>query len=156
MIFIQFKTLTLLLFALTLFQFGCTSEPPVEPTDLIQEVIIPKPVSVTATRGSFVLTEDTKIYTQDTSTELIQIGQHLASYLSPATGFNLSVEAAEENSGNGNIMLRLDESDTELGEEGYELNITEDVLTLTAQQSAGLFRGLQTIRQLLPSEIEED
>jgi hexosaminidase len=152
----QFKLLPLVFFALGLLQFSCTSEPPAEPTDLTQEVIIPKPVSVTATGESFMLTETTKIYTEGTSAELTQIGQHLANYLSPATGFNLSVESADQAPGDGHILLRLDEADTELGEEGYELNITENALALTAQQPAGLFRGLQTIRQLLPPEIERE
>ena len=143
-------------FLAILFLFGCMSEPPSEPTDLTQEVIFPKPGSVTATSGSFTLSGDTKIYIEGTSEELTHVAQHLANYLSPATGFDLLVESAEENPGNGNILLRLDDADTELGEEGYELTISEDVLILTAQQSAGLFRGLQTIRQLLPPEIEED
>ncbi|MEO0331342.1 MAG: beta-N-acetylhexosaminidase, partial [Bacteroidota bacterium] len=129
---------------------------PAEPTDLTQEVIIPKPVSVTATGGSFALTETTKIYTEGTSAELTEIGQHLANYLSPATGFDFAVESADQAPDDKHILLRLDESDTELGEEGYELSITEDALKLTAQQPAGLFRGLQTIRQLLPPGIEKD
>ncbi|MGD1894719.1 MAG: beta-N-acetylhexosaminidase [Cyclobacteriaceae bacterium] len=152
----QLKLLPSLFFAFVLLQLGCTSEPPAEPSDLTQEVVIPKPVTVTATGGSFALTETTTIYTEGTSADLTQIGQHLADYLSPSTGFGLPVESADQAPGNGHILLRLDETDTELGEEGYELNITEDALTLTAQQPAGLFRGLQTIRQLLPPEIERD
>ena len=135
---------------------SCTSEPPKEPTDLTQEVIIPKPVSVTASGRAFTLTETTKIYTQGGSEELNQIARHLSDYLSPATGFDLPVESAGSESDDGHILLQLNDSDTELGEEGYELNITEDALTLAAQQPAGLFRGLQTIRQLLPSGIEKD
>ena len=39
-------------------------------------------------------------------------------------------------------------------EEGYELTITAISVTLQAYQPAGLFHGLQTLRQLLPPAID--
>ncbi|MEM6842970.1 MAG: family 20 glycosylhydrolase [Bacteroidota bacterium] len=135
---------------------SCTSQPPEEPTNLTQAVILPKPISVTASGGTFTLTETTTIYTQGNSAEIAQVAQHLSDYLSPATGFDFLVETTEDDPGNGHILLQIDASDIELGAEGYELNITEEALILSALQPAGLFRGLQTIRQLLPPEIEKD
>jgi len=44
--------------------------------------------------------------------------------------------------------------DKELGEEGYELNITEEMVELKANKPAGIFYGIQTIRQLLPARVE--
>ena len=52
------------------------------------------------------------------------------------------------------IRLRLDAGATALGAEGYELTVARDRVTLVAQQPAGLFYGVQTIRQLLPWYVE--
>ena len=42
-----------------------------------------------------------------------------------------------------------------LGVEGYELEIKEDQITLEANQPAGIFRGIQTLKQLFESEVEK-
>jgi hexosaminidase len=41
-----------------------------------------------------------------------------------------------------------------LGEEGYELTITPERVSLAAYRPAGMFWGVQTIRQLLPPAVE--
>lgn len=46
------------------------------------------------------------------------------------------------------VSISLDASRQDLGEEGYELNITDNSLKLVAAKNAGLFYGLQTLRQL--------
>ncbi|MBK5279896.1 MAG: beta-N-acetylhexosaminidase [Bacteroidia bacterium] len=121
-------------------------------TDLTKETIIPKPVSVTATGDRFSLTDDSNIYVE--GDELKQIGQYLANKLNPSTGFDLQVTAMAGEPPSGNIYLTTAGADTQLGEEGYELTITEDLIKLSAPKPAGLFRGIQTIRQILPSKIE--
>ena len=67
---------------------------------------------------------------------------------------HLELEASSSAPDDG-IYLKLT-SDGQLGEEGYELAITDDLLTIKANTSMGLFHGVQTIRQLLPSSIEFD
>lgn len=135
---------------------SCAQEPPT-PKDLSKENLIPKPVSLAAAGSSFRLTDKTGIYVQGpaaASGELMRIGQYLADRLAPATGFDMPVSATDEAPPAGHIYLALSGGDAELGEEGYELNIAEGMVKLTANTPAGLFRGLQTIRQLLPAAIE--
>jgi hexosaminidase len=55
----------------------------------------------------------------------------------------------------GAISLRLDD-DTDLGVEGYRLDVGPAGVRLHAHQPAGLFRGVQTVRQLLPAAVELD
>ncbi|WP_154019867.1 family 20 glycosylhydrolase [Halococcus sediminicola] len=43
-----------------------------------------------------------------------------------------------------------------VGEEGYHLKVTSDSILIRANDSAGLFNGIQTFRQLLPAEIESN
>src|SRR5690349_3937571 len=124
------------------------------PTDLTSENLIPKPVQVTATTRVFELTQESGIYYQGESAELQQIAQYLADKLNPATGFGTKVSSTNEEPKSGNIYLTLVETDTELGDEGYQLTITEELVKVTARKPAGLFYGVQTIRQLLPPRIE--
>ena len=136
-----------------LIQFSCTAE---IQSDLSKAAIIPKPVSITATGSFFEISESTCIYVQGESGELNQLGQYLADRLKPATGFEIFVKSTTRQPGSGNIYLIISGSATKPGDESYELLITKKSLKLTAANPAGLFRGIQTIRQLLPPAIENN
>ena len=127
---------------------------PASSTDLSKANIIPKPVSITPAGGSFTLTDRSDIYVKGESPELLQIGQYLADRLNPSTGFGLEVKTTEKDLVRGKILLALSDNDPELGDEGYELVIDEKSVRLTANKPAGLFYGVQTLRQLLPAKIE--
>ena len=137
----------------TVFLGLISCKPSGPPTDLTKETIIPKPVSITATGGRFSLTDDSNIYVEGEE-QLKQIGQYLADKLNSSTGFNLQVSSTPGAIESGNIYLTTVGADIQLGEEGYELTITEDIIKLSAPTPAGLFRGIQTIRQLLPAKVE--
>lgn len=144
----QSRILTLLALTVLFSQMACG------PTNLSKENIIPKPVSITSTGDSFGMTDQTNIYIQGGSAELMQVGQFLADKLNPSTGLGLDVKSTNEAPTPGNILLALSENDSQLGDEGYELNITNEMIKLTANKPAGLFHGIQTIRQLLPARVE--
>ena len=146
----KIKNLTLGCLAMTLLlcQTACTN------SDLAKENLIPKPVSAISERGSFDLTDQTDIYIQGESVELKQIGQYLADKLNPSTKLGIEVKTTTVAPASGNIYLLLSANDTELGDEGYELTITGKLVRLTANKPAGLFHGIQTIRQLLPAKVE--
>jgi hexosaminidase len=116
--------------------------------------IIPRPVSVIPALGSFTLSPNTVIYVSADSEKLTRIGQYLADKLNPSTGYNIKIEPLQQKQENGNIFLTLADSDTLLGQEGYNLVITKNAIYLSAFKPAGLFHGIQTIRQLLPPKIE--
>ncbi len=111
--------------------------------------IIPKPATLTVQQGSFTLTPDTIIYTDRASADL---GRRLAAYLEPATGFNLRVQLSAAAQG-PRITLAIDPRLERLGAEGYTLDVESRRIVLRAPQPAGIFYGIQTIRQLLPPEI---
>ncbi len=119
-----------------------------------RDLVIPMPDTMQMTNGSFVLTPSTTIYVESGSTELANIGGYLSDHLKPATGYALPVAAATGLPGKGNIYLSTDANDSALGDEGYILTITPDSVLLKANQPAGVFHGVQTIRQLLPPGIE--
>ena len=122
--------------------------------DLSKESIIPKPVSLTTTGSSFELNAKTNIYVKGNNNEIQQVGKYLADFLNRATGLNIAVKTTEKTPPNGNIYLTIS-TETQLGTEGYQLDITEDLINLTANKAAGLFYAIQTLRQLLPPKIEK-
>jgi hexosaminidase len=117
-------------------------------------------VATTAARGRFALEPTTQIYVEPASDEIIAIGEALAERLRPATGYDLPVlpiedePPAESAPPIGSIVLRTSDADEGLGAEGYELGISADAVRLVAREPAGLFYGIQTLRQLLPPSIE--
>jgi hexosaminidase len=141
----------LLFVTMMVIPLSCTKE---TPSDLTKESIIPKPVSVTATGDYFNLKTKSRIFVGEGSNELVQIGQFLADKLQPVTGFLTEVKSTEGEPKPGNIFLALSDLDEKLGDEGYQLTITKQMVKLEARKPAGLFRGIQTIRQIVPAIID--
>jgi hexosaminidase len=94
------------------------------------------------------------IYVEPGTAELMSIGQYLADKLNPSTGYGMRVLATTGAPASGNIYLTMSDADPALGDEGYTLTVTQALVTLAAHRPAGLFRGLQTLRQLLPPAVE--
>jgi hexosaminidase len=116
--------------------------------------IIPAPAEVQSSGGIFKLVDPTPIYVDPGSAEMKTIGMYLADHLKPATGYTLPVLPATGTLLPRRITLTTTGADLGLGAEGYELVITTDSLTLRAPHAAGLFHGVQTIRQLFSARIE--
>ncbi|MEV4621087.1 beta-N-acetylhexosaminidase [Asanoa sp. NPDC049573] len=117
--------------------------------------VVPAPVSVTSTAGVVnTLTSTTSIYVEPGSAPAAQVGGYLASLLRRSTGYPLPVaDAPSPLPGNG-IGLLLSGAPTNVGAEGYQLDVTSSSILIRANQPAGLFAGVQTLRQLLPPAIE--
>jgi hexosaminidase len=115
--------------------------------------VIPAPSSARRADGAdFALARSTRILTPPGSPAVARVGAYLAGLLRRSTGYPLPVAGAGPGE-RGAILLETT-GDAQLGEEGYELAVTDDAVTLRAHRPAGLFRGVQTLRQLLPAAIE--
>lgn len=123
-----------------------------------QPSILPKPVSYTAGTGQFLLTQTTSIYVAGNNAketdELYKNGQMLATKLNTSTGYQISV-IKSNNPVAGSIYLTTIGGDADQGNEGYKILTTSDQVTLTAMKPEGVFRGIQTLMQLLPADIEK-
>ena len=144
-----FTAIIILSFAMI--QISCA---PKNVSDLGQAMIIPKPVSVTATGDIFMLKPGMVVYLQGESDELMKIGKFLAERLNQATGLGIEVKTAEKPPKKGILLSLSEENPDQARTESYELIINKKLLNLTAGSPEGLFRGIQTIRQLLPARIE--
>ncbi|HKY55124.1 MAG TPA: beta-N-acetylhexosaminidase [Anaerolineales bacterium] len=116
--------------------------------------LIPKPAAIFLSDEEFVISPGTKIMIDKGHDEILLIGQLLAGYLRQGSGFEVAVMEESNDQKQGNIHLSRSE-DTTLGEEGYELSITTNAIRLNANCPAGLFYGVQTFRQLLPTHSSE-
>jgi hexosaminidase len=117
--------------------------------------IVPAPVSADlAADDPFVLAPETRIFVHPGAEGEEGVARLLAAGLRASTGFALPVERGAPPAPENAIVLRVDAGRTELGDEGYELETGRAGVTLAAGSAAGLFRGVQTLRQLFPPEIE--
>jgi hexosaminidase len=123
-----------------------SQRPPAPPTI----AVIPRPQSVVAGRGAFVLTPRTTIWSDKVDSA---VARRFARSLSPATDMDLPVRLGTSSTGNRIVFRRAPARDTTLGREGYRLTVRPGVVTVTASAAAGAFYATQTLRQLLPPDI---
>lgn len=117
--------------------------------------IVPRPAKVSRAVGAAFRFGPRTVIHVDGRAE--PVARRLAAYLAPATGYALSIRppwtsAAPE----GVVLLAIDPSLARLGPEGYRLEVRRYVLRIAAPAEAGLFYGVQTLRQLLPPEAFAD
>ncbi|MFK7977728.1 MAG: beta-N-acetylhexosaminidase, partial [Halioglobus sp.] len=104
--------------------------------------LVPLPRAMQAIEGSYALSASTAISTAPQLQDSVATVRLL---LGPATGF-----AFAEQPSDGDLRLLHDPS---LPNEGYTLRIDTSGIAITAATNAGVHYALQTLRQLLPSQI---
>ena len=114
--------------------------------------IIPKPVKLVERPEKFALTKNTVI---EAESALGSIATYLKNLLKPATGFDLQVKGISDGDNTSNaILLKVNSKLSDLGTEGYILNAGQDKILIEGVEPGGVFYGVQSLRQLLPVEIE--
>ena len=116
--------------------------------------VVPKPVMMKAGKGHFTVNRQTVVLVRNNNEETMRIAKIFADRIRYSGGPLLEVrEMKKEDKGQNAVIFGIQPGKSSLPDEGYELKSGEKQLTLVAKTGAGLFRGVQTIFQLLPSEI---
>ncbi len=111
--------------------------------------IIPQPVEVQPSDGSFTLTNNSTIGYD--SQDCRKIADMLSERLNHSTGFSIKPQQDKA----GSIQFILNKvAVPQIGKEGYTLDASAKGVIISANAPAGLFYGMQTLLQLFPKEVE--
>ncbi len=126
--------------------------------------LVPRPQVVKWHKGNFVLDANTKIYAVGKVAETE--AQTFADMVRPALGFDMQIlqgraeQALAVNVPDNAIVMvitnkpaRTDFYNNKITAEGYILKVMPRAVVVKAKAAAGLFYGLQTLRQLMPVQI---
>ncbi|MBQ2732200.1 MAG: beta-N-acetylhexosaminidase, partial [Opitutales bacterium] len=113
-----------------------------------EHTIIPKPETYVAKRGKFIFHPETLIVYVGKDAK--PVARYFAKEIAKATGMKL--KTAEKGVGKTTLRLELKKT-AKIPPEGYTLDVSTSRIHIVASTPAGLFYGLQTVRQMMPPEI---
>lgn len=116
-----------------------------------QHSIIPEPVSYESNSNVFVLGTELRVTINTKNEQVTKYTNQFSTFLEKA-----GIKVLNENSKKVNsLTISLNKKENpELNIEGYNLTVTTNNIALSANEAAGIFNGLQTLRQLLPANLE--
>ena len=109
--------------------------------------IIPRPQELQLNDGLFKISRSTSIVLDECTEQMKRTAGFLNDRLSTAAGFSLDIAGGAKPS--DAIIFSL----AELPEEGYSIEVTEDLVKVGYGDAAGAFYAVQTLLQMLPAEI---
>ena len=117
--------------------------------------VVQRPVEIGSSATSYTLKYNSEIIIN--SDEARGVAEYLGNLLRPPTGYRFPI-IRSRNAGNDTegIALLLSGAPDEVGDEGYSLDVTSEDVEIRAHKPAGLFNGVQTLRQLLPAKVESN
>lgn len=116
--------------------------------------VIPRPATVESLPGEFRLDSHVRLTVPAGDAEAERIATLFADQISGATGFHLSVVSEPRHSSKGRLIELRRAAASASSPEAYDLRVDPRHVVIEAFGGAGLFYGTQTLRQLLPPEIE--
>jgi len=133
----------LLLFALLT---GCISK--TDPSAQNKTInIVPVPQEMEMLQGCFTLSNKTAFIDESNFDEMLPITEDFKNQITLSTGFTLEKTSDSKNT------ITLKASKNELPPEAYILTVIPENIVIEASGRAGLFYGLQSLKQLFPAEI---
>lgn len=137
-----------LIAGLLLFISGCSQGNTNEPVS--KYAIIPAPVSLTELTGTFSFNNN-RILLFPLNDETKLAADFLGNLVKNCTGMPAEISESKKPS-NGSVFMCIDTAVKSA--EGYVLTIIPKKIIIRARTAAGLFYGVQSIRQLMPAGVE--
>ena len=117
--------------------------------------LVPWPASVALSASErFAITKETAIETPAGQADLQRIAKDLADLLRPALDGTPTIRDASSQAAAHAIRLEISPSAQQNSDEGYDLTIASTGVRIVGASAAGVFYGVQTLRQLLPWSVE--
>lgn len=114
-----------------------------------QNHFIPQPESVVVNKGSFSLSEATKIYVP--KKYVSDLKPYVSAKIKNDVGLEVLLESGRVKVNSNYIEFQLSK-DKSIKTEGYILEISTSKIVIKAKDYAGFFNGFQTLRQVFPLE----
>ncbi|RXJ49923.1 beta-N-acetylhexosaminidase [Gelidibacter gilvus] len=108
--------------------------------------LLPKPSSLDLNEGSFAIQDNQQIFSNHE--EQKTAAADLQAYISETSGFNASL-------GENSAASITFEKKEDLGPEAYQLIVSPKKISILANDAAGYFYGVQTLKQLISIETPE-
>jgi hexosaminidase len=116
--------------------------------------IIPQPVSMVYTAGSYILPKKVVIEISERQSEVEAISKMFIGRIAPSTGYTVQLKKVQKFTPNAIHFALKGDLEKSLGKEGYRLSVKTNVINLIAAKPAGLFYGMETLMQLFTPDIE--
>ncbi|MGM9738068.1 MAG: beta-N-acetylhexosaminidase [Candidatus Cryptobacteroides sp.] len=113
--------------------------------------IVPAPEKYIRKQGEFKVNAQTRILLRNSSEELRSAAEFFTGLFADAAGYDLQV--VTDGGVSRNVIECVVSPDLK-NDESYRLTVRPSKITITGKTAAGIFYGFQTLRQLLPPEIE--
>ena len=114
--------------------------------------IIPAPNSMIAGKGNFIFEKETYLLIDQKDADLMLAIQPLLDKFKTAAGITLRYTS---NKALRNVVS-FQLSPSVQSSQGYELDVTTTKISVKAKNAVGIFSAVQTLLQLLPSQIESN
>lgn len=124
-------------------------------TDLTKAHLIPKPLKVIPTNSAFGLDNKTAIFTAQSSNGFEEVGEYLASKIASRLSLNIPVNPTTSENIERSIYIFETTALESIAPEAYQIQIKNDSILIGASTAAGAFRGIQTLRQLIPEHSND-
>ena len=108
--------------------------------EIIRPSIIPKPLAQKIGNGSFIFNNDVAIVSEP---KLLEVSNYFTLYLKENYNFELS-----NNNSSKKITFKIDDSIN--NDEGYELDVSKNDITIKSKYAKGAFYAVQSLLQLFP------
>jgi hexosaminidase len=108
--------------------------------------IIPQPVSVKQTEGSFIFSQNTGLVFDTKDAELQSAAHFFVIQVKNVSGLSLQMNKQTRSS----VILKIDPK-KDANKEAYQLSVTPSSIKIVANNKAGILYGMQSVLQTLPS-----